>query len=256
MNASVITVEFETEFGVIPKLKEVSKAGVSSLAIAELACSPSPCEYKTNEVCSGAGICGVWRVLSLVSCYDEMAILVSLGLLRNSHSRTININTCTLTPSTWWLSQITARGCANASLDTPAGAFFTVCMHSLTSSRSSDKCSIPNTQTNWSRTTIQTHSMRTRTNLQTPSPLLHVTLSVKTWAFYRWHSTMNMHVCKQTIYCACCDSDGNGNPGTRGDCGAVESNYHAHWDTIVLFSWLFQEIKKWSEDIGCNQWNN
>ena len=59
MNALVITVEFETEFGVIPKFKEVSKAGVSSLAIAELACSPSPCEYKTNEVCSGAGICGV-----------------------------------------------------------------------------------------------------------------------------------------------------------------------------------------------------
>jgi len=55
--SQVITVEFETEFGVIPKFKEVSKAGTSAFAIAELACSPSPCEYKTNEVCSGAGIC-------------------------------------------------------------------------------------------------------------------------------------------------------------------------------------------------------
>jgi len=56
-SAQVITVEFETEFGTLPLLKEVSKTSVTTLTIAELACSEEPCEYKTNEVCSGAGIC-------------------------------------------------------------------------------------------------------------------------------------------------------------------------------------------------------
>lgn len=55
--SQVVTVEFETEFGEIPKFKEVSKSGVTSLKIAELACTPTGCEYKTNAVCSGAGIC-------------------------------------------------------------------------------------------------------------------------------------------------------------------------------------------------------
>lgn len=51
--SQVITVEFETELGEIPKFKEVSKSGVTALTIAEVACPLC----KTNEVCSGAGIC-------------------------------------------------------------------------------------------------------------------------------------------------------------------------------------------------------